>query len=221
VIVRLDEREVCACPKCDAEMVRAPLGDKVVVGGAYGSQLVASLVVGKYADGLPLYRQHEILKRLGFDMPSSSMADQITWSTDLLAPIWRGLIEVARASLLLHVDATSMPVRDKETKGAVHLGALWGYVGSDADGPLCAVYLFTSTGKKVGQRDGEIGPEEFLLDREGFVVADAPERVRRQLRARGPHRGRLQHARTTLLRESVRGGRQTRSPGHRGVPRNL
>ena len=173
VIVRLDEREVCACPKCDAEMVRAPLGDKVVVGGAYGSQLVASLVVGKYADGLPLHRQHEVLKRLGFDMPSSSMADQITWSTDLLAPIWRGLIEAARASLLLHVDATSMPVRDKETKGAVHLGALWGYVGSDADGPVCAVYLFTSTGKKLGQRAGEIGPEEFLLDRAGFVVADA------------------------------------------------
>ena len=171
MIVRLDEREVCACPKCDAEMVRAPLGDKVVVGGAYGSQLVASLVVGKYADGLPLYRQHEILKRLGFDMPSSSMADQITWSTDLLAPIWRGLIEVARASLLLHVDATSMPVRDKETKGAVHLGALWGYVGSDADGPLCAVYLFTSTGKKVGQRDGEIGP--------GGVLA-RPRRLRRR-----------------------------------------
>jgi transposase len=173
VIVRLDVREVCACPKCDAEMVRAPHGDKVVVGGAYGSQLVAWLLIGKYADGLPLHRQHEVLKRLGFDMPSSSMADQITWATDLLAPIWRGLIEVARASLLLHVDATSMPVRDKETKGAVHLGALWGYVGSDADGPLCAVYLFTSTGKKVGQRDGEIGPEEFLLEREGFVVADA------------------------------------------------
>jgi transposase len=173
VIVRLDEREVCACPKCDAEMARAPQGDKVVVGGAYGSQLVASLVVGKYADGLPLHRQHEVLKRLGFDMPSSSMADQITWSTDLLAPIWRGLIAVAQSALLLHVDATSMPVRDKETKGAVHLGALWGYVGGDADGPYCAVYLFTSTGKKVGQRECEVGPEEFLLDREGFVVADA------------------------------------------------
>lgn len=173
VIVRLDEREVCACPKCDAELARAPLGDKVVVGGSYGSQLVASLVVGKYADGLPLHRQHEMLRRLGFDMPSSSMADQITWSTDLLAPIWRGLFEVARASLLLHVDATSMPVRDKATKGAVHLGALWGYVGADADGPLCAVYLFTSTGKKVGQREGEVGPEDFLLEREGWVVADA------------------------------------------------
>jgi hypothetical protein len=66
-----------------------------------------------------------------------------------------------------------MPVRDKDTKGVVHLGALWGYVASDADGPLCAVYLFTSTGKKVGQRAGEVGPEEFLLEREGFVVADA------------------------------------------------
>ena len=173
VIVRVDEREVCACPKCDGAMERAPQGDKVIVGGAYGSQLVASLVVGKYADGLPLHRQREMLKRLHFDMPSSSMADQITWATDLLQPIWRGLIEVARAALLLHVDATSMPVRDKETKGNVQLGALWGYVGADADGPLCAVYLFTSTGKKIGQREDEVGPEEFLLERDGFVVADA------------------------------------------------
>ena len=108
VIVRVDEREVCACPKCDGAMERAPQGDKVIVGGTYGSQLVASLVVGKYADGLPLHRQREMLKRLHFDMPSSSMADQITWATDLLQPIWRGLIEVARAALLLHVDALTM-----------------------------------------------------------------------------------------------------------------
>jgi transposase len=106
-------------------------------------------------------------------MPSSSMADQITWATDLLQPIWRGLIEVARAAFLLHVDATSMPVRDKETKGNVELGSLWGYVGADTDGEQCAVYLFTSTGKKKGQRVEEIGPEEFLLECEGFVVADA------------------------------------------------
>jgi transposase len=89
VIVRLDKREVLACPECDAQMVRAPMGDKVVDGGAYGSRLVADLVVGKYRDGLPLHRQGQILKRLGLDMPSSSMADQIRWATDLLRPVWQ------------------------------------------------------------------------------------------------------------------------------------
>jgi transposase len=51
VIVRRDIREVLACVACEAELVRAPMGDKVVEGGAYGSQLVANLVVGKYWDG--------------------------------------------------------------------------------------------------------------------------------------------------------------------------
>jgi len=69
----------------------------------------------------------------------------------------------------MHIDATSIPVRDKETGYQVNLGALWGYVG----GKECAVYLYASTGKKVGQRKGEVGPEEFLALRSGYVVADA------------------------------------------------
>jgi hypothetical protein len=49
------------------------------------------------------------------------------------------------------------------------LGALWGYVGDACS----VVYLCTSTGKRLGQRPGEIGPEEFLAMRRGYVVADA------------------------------------------------
>lgn len=169
VIVRLDQREVLACPSCDAEMVRAPLGDKVVEGGAYGSQLVAQLVVGKYRDGLPLHRQGEILERLGLSMPKSSMGDQIEWATDLLRPIWRQLVEEVLGAAVMHVDATSLPVRDRDGPNGIGLGALWGYVGDKRN----AVYLYTSTGKKRGQRPGEIGPEEFLARRTGPVVADA------------------------------------------------
>src|SRR5262245_7076444 len=47
VIVRLDQREVLGCEDCDAELVRALMGDKVISGGAYGSTLVADLIVGK------------------------------------------------------------------------------------------------------------------------------------------------------------------------------
>jgi transposase len=169
VIVRLDIREVLGCDKCDAELVRAPMGDKVVAGGAYGSTLVGTLIVDKYKNGMPLYRQGEALERLGLHMPSSSMADQITWGTDLLRPIWHGLIAEVLGSFVMHVDATSLPVRDKDTVKGITLGALWGYVG----GTTYAVYLYTSTGKKLGQQPGEIGPEQFLLKRKGYVVADA------------------------------------------------
>jgi transposase len=169
VIVRLDIREVLGCDRCDAELVRAPMGDKVVAGGAYGATLVGTLIVDKYKNGMPLHRQGEALERLGLSMPSSSMADQITWGTDLLRPIWRGLIAQVLGALILHVDSTSLPVRDKETPKGITLGALWGYVGDTT----CAVYLYTSTGKKRGQQPGEIGPEQFLAKRHGYVVADA------------------------------------------------
>lgn len=169
VIVRLDTQEILACDPCDAEVVRAPMGDKVIVGGAYGSQLVADLVVGKYRDALPLHRQGEILKRLGLEMPSSSMSDQITWATDLLRPIWRVLVERVLAAKVMHLDGTGLPVRDRDAPTGIVTGSLWGYVG-DKD---CAVYLYTSTGKRIGQREGEIGPLEFLEMRKGPVVADA------------------------------------------------
>ncbi len=169
VIVRRDQREVLACDGCDAEMVRAPLGDKVVEGGAYGSRLVADLVVGKYRDGLPLHRQGQILERLGLAMPSSSMADQIHWATELLCPVWRQLIEDVLAAHVMHVDSTGLPVRDRDRPDGIFVGSLWGYVGDQAN----AVYLYTSTGKKLGQREGEIGPEQFLARRTGFTVADA------------------------------------------------
>lgn len=87
VFVRRDMREVLACDGCDAEMERAPMGDKVVAGGAYGSGLVAKLVIDKFDMGMPLHRQGEELARLGLAMQSSSMSDQIMWAADVLRPI--------------------------------------------------------------------------------------------------------------------------------------
>jgi hypothetical protein len=97
------------------------------------------------------------------------MSDQITWATELLRPIWHRLIVAVLGADVLHVDSTSLPVKDKDSAKGIVTGALWGYVG-DQD---YAVYLYTSTGKKLGQREGEIGPEDFLGARKGYVVADA------------------------------------------------
>lgn len=169
VIVRRDIREVLGCDACDANLVRAPLGDKVVAGGIYGSSLVADMVVGKYDDGLPLHRQGTRYERLGLSIPSSSMSDQITWATDLLRPIWRALLDKVLVAFVMHLDGTSLPVRDRDGPKGIVTGALWGYVGDEDT----AVYLYTATGKALGQRPGEMGPAQVLARRVGFVCADA------------------------------------------------
>jgi transposase len=82
VIVRRDIREKLACEDCDGELVRAPVGDKVVAGGRLGPQLVSVLLVDKYSDGLPLHRQKERFARMGLELSVSTLADQVTWSTE-------------------------------------------------------------------------------------------------------------------------------------------
>ena len=97
------------------------------------------------------------------------MADQIHWATELMCPVWRQLIEDVLSAHVMHVDSTGLPVRDRDRPDGIFVGSLWGYVGDQAN----AVYLYTSTGKKLGQREGEIGPEQFLARRTGFTAADA------------------------------------------------
>lgn len=169
VIVRVDRREKLACTQCEGEITRAPVGDKVVPGGRLGSRLVAELLVDKYRDGLPLHRQKQRFERLGLSLPVSTLADQVKWASDLLRPLWRAAIDNVLASTVMHVDATGLSVLAHKEPGGKKLGSLWGYVGDDT----CAAVLYTSTGKKNGQRDGEIGPAQMLERRRGYVVADA------------------------------------------------
>ena len=169
VVVRVDRREKLVCGPCEGELARAPMGDKVVSGGRLGSTLVAALVVDKYDDGLPLHRQKRRFERMGVDLAVSTLADQVTWATDLLRPLWRMAIEQVLAATVMHLDATGLPVLDRDAVGGKRLGALWGYVG-DED---VAAYLYASTAKKNAQRPGELGPEEILARRTGYTVADA------------------------------------------------
>jgi len=169
VIVRVDKREKLACGTCEGEIVRAPVGDKVVSGGRLGSTLVAVLLVDKYDDGLPLHRQKRRFERMGLPLSVSTLADQVTWGTDLLRPLWRAAVAEVLAAEVMHVDATGLPVLDAEATGGKRLGSLWGYVGDES----VAAYLYASTGKKKAQRPGELGPEDMLARRTGYTVADA------------------------------------------------
>lgn len=172
VIVRRDLREKLACATCEAEVVRAPVGEKVVASGKIGLGLAATLLVEKYVDGLPLHRQRERLGRLGLDIAVSTLADQIKWCTDLLRPLWRAALAEVIAAQVMHLDGTGLTVLDPNTPGNKKIGALWGYVGVNAS-EVIAAYLYMSTGKATGQLPGELGPQDMLELREGLTVADA------------------------------------------------
>src|SRR5690606_17521946 len=115
VIVRLDQREKLACDVCEGEIARAPAGDKVVAGGKLGSCLVGMLLIDKYDDGLPLHRQKRRLERLGLSLPVSTLADQVTWATDLLKPVWRACLDAVLAAEVMHIDGTSLPVLERKS----------------------------------------------------------------------------------------------------------
>jgi len=74
VIVRRDMREKLTCDSCDGELVRAPVGEKIVSGGKLGIVLVSQIIADKYDDGLPLHRQQNRLRRLGIELPVSTLA---------------------------------------------------------------------------------------------------------------------------------------------------
>lgn len=180
-IIRDDRREKLGCENvdCDGSMTTAPLGDKVVEGGAYGSNLVADMVVGKWVDGMPTNRLHERYERIGLDIPTSTMGDQMGWAADCLMPIAHKLFEQVLASTVMHLDATSLPVLDREHAKGIRIGALWGYVGVTGN-ERCAAFLYNSTGEKVATKPGEIGPEQTLELRRHkkhpYVVCDADGR---------------------------------------------
>jgi transposase len=144
VIVRRDIREELTCVACDGEPVRAPAGETVVPNGKLGLGLVASILVEKYLDGLPLHRQRDRYRRLGLDIAVSTLADQVKWCTDLLQPVWRALLAGIIDARVMHLDGTSLPVQDSEAAGGKRIGALWGYVGVNA-GEVMAAYLYVSS----------------------------------------------------------------------------
>ena len=168
-VVRVAVQEKLACKSCDGELVRAPLeNNKVVAGGKLGSNLIAHLINDKYRDGLPLHRIKQRLARLGLDLSVSTLADQILWSTELLRPLWKAASAIVVGSAVMQLDGTGLAVREPAKRNRKKMGTLWGYIGDQT-----ALYLYTSTGKRRGQRSGELGPEEMLELRSGYTVADA------------------------------------------------
>ena len=192
-----------ACRACEDVVVQAPAPARLIEGGLPTEATVAQVLVSKYADHLPLYRQAQIYARQGIKLDRSTLADWVGRAAFLLRPVHERLLDQLKASTKLFADETTAPVLDPG-RGRTKTGQLWAYARDDrpwggtdppgvayvyapdrkAERPIAHLAGFTG----ILQVDG-YGGYRVLAERGDVQLAFCWAHVRRrfyELAARGP-----------------------------------
>jgi transposase len=128
--VLVTRRPKYACRACEEGVVQAPAPARLIEGGLPTEAAVAHVIVAKYADHLPLYRQAQIYARQGVQLDRSTLADWVGRAAWLLGPVHARLLERLKASSKLFADETTAPVLDPG-RGRTKTGQLWAYARDD------------------------------------------------------------------------------------------
>lgn len=160
-------RPKMACKKCDA-ISQAPAPALPIPRGRAGPKLLSHILVSKYADHLPLYRQSEIFAREGVALERSTLADwvgQVSW---LLQPLVERIAKHVFASEKIHTDDIPVPVLAPGS-GKTKTGRIWVYARDNrkwnVKDPPAAVYYFSPDRKAEH-------PKAHLRNYAGFLQAD-------------------------------------------------
>ena len=119
-----------ACRGCENVVVQAPAPARLIEGGLPTEATVAQVLVSKYADHLPLYRQAQIYARQGINLDRSTLADWVGRAAWLLQPVHEHLLMRLKGSAKLFADETTAPVLDPG-RGRTKTGQLWAYARDD------------------------------------------------------------------------------------------
>jgi transposase len=119
-----------ACRACEEGVIQAPAPARLIEGGLPTEATVAQVLVSKYADHLPLYRQAQIYARQGIDLDRSTLADWVGHAAWHLRPLHERLLMRLRELPRLFADETTAPVLDPG-RGRTKTGQLWAYVADD------------------------------------------------------------------------------------------
>jgi len=140
-----------ACSKCN-QVVQAPAPSRTIARGLAGPGLIAHVLVSKYADHCPLYRQSDIYSREGIDLERSTLADWVGSASELLAPLVDALRKHVLSASKIHADDTPVPVL-APGNGKTKTGRLWTYVRDERTAGMTtapAVWFAYSQDRKGG-----------------------------------------------------------------------
>jgi transposase len=160
--VHVHVRPKYACRYCKDGVASPPPPVRPIVRGIAGPGLIAQIVVAKFGDHLPLYRQEDFFTRHGLHVPRSTQCDWVKAAAELMRPLYERQKELVLQSPVLWTDDTPVTVLVGGDQGS-RQGRLWTYIAEEHP---YSVYDFTES--RV--RDG---PASFLRTFQGYLHADA------------------------------------------------
>lgn len=171
------------CRSCESAVVQAPAPARIVEGGIPTEALIAQVLVAKYADHLPLYRQAQIYARQGIQLDRSTLADWVGRAAWYLRPLRDHILERLRRSKRLFADETTAPVLDPG-RGRTKTGQLWAYARDDrpwggGDPPMVA-YVYAAD-RKGERAETHLGDFAGILQVDGYGGYAALAKRRQQI----------------------------------------
>lgn len=182
--VLVTRRPRYGCRSCESTVVQAPAPARIVEGGIPTEALIAQVLVSKYADHLPLYRQAQIYARQGIQLDRSTLADWVGRAAWYLRPLRDHILERLRRSERLFADETTAPVLEpgrKKTK----TGQIWAYACDDrpwggSDPPMVA-YVYAAD-RKTERPEAHLQGFAGILQVDGYGAYAALARRHQQIR---------------------------------------
>ena len=160
-------RPKLSCRGCEA-IAQAPAPSLPIHRRLAGPGLLAHVLVAKYADHLPLYRQAEIYARAGIDLDRSTLADWVGQTARLMRPLVEAVGRHVMTAERVHADDTTVPVLDPG-RGKTKTGRLWCYARDDRPfgGQAAPAVLYCFSPDRKGEH-----PRQHLAGFRGILQAD-------------------------------------------------
>ena len=149
-------------PKNKEGVVIGELPERIIDKGIAGPGLLASILVDKYMDHLPLYRQRQRFLRENIPIAASTLDGWCKTALEKLQPLYDHLLEDTKAKGYLQADETPIKVLDKDKQGATHQGYYWVY-----NSPIDKTVLFDYQPTR-----GASGPDRILSGFKGYLQTD-------------------------------------------------
>jgi transposase len=172
VRVLVTRRPKLACRACQGVVVQAPAPARLIEGGMPTEATVAQVLVSRYADHLPLYRQAQILARQGIGIGRDTLASWVGHAANEIKPVVARLREVLLGAARLFADETTMPVLDPG-RGRTKKGYAWAIARDDrpwgGTDPPAEVFRY-APGRGRAHAEKLLGDYAGLLQCDGYAV---------------------------------------------------
>ncbi|MCK5851282.1 MAG: IS66 family transposase [Kiritimatiellae bacterium] len=142
----------------------APMPDQILPKSIATAGLISHIIVSKYADALPLYRQEKIFARFGVELKRQTMASWVIKVAQRCMPMMELIRNEIRSGPFMQIDETGVQVLKEPERKAEAKSYMWLFRGGDPDRPAL-LYQYWPT------RAAEV-PKTFLTDYKGYVQTD-------------------------------------------------